>query len=298
MCLACGERARRRQTRRALAVLATLLAGSPAASRSLAAEGVTPPASNPATPAAPTPPPEEAPAPPPGPAVISVSEAKDHIGEEVTVEGRIVATHASPLSTILSFRSDFNGFAAVIRPSDGGAFPSQPEEYYRGRWVRLTGRIVENGKKLRMVLTSPRQISIREPPASADAPRPFGDSEEVTLEVLRRLTTIEEGLQQIADRLDLILVALSEQQPPAQPAEPSILPGRVPTVPSPPRAAYESLRSLKRGMSAADVERLAGAPVFVDIASEGGETWYYGAGRSITFNARGRVESLAGFQPH
>jgi hypothetical protein len=228
--------------------------------------------------------------------VISVSEAKDHIGEEVTVEGRIVATHASPLSTLLSFRTDFNGFAAVIRPSDGGAFPSQPEEYYRGRWVRLTGRIVENGKKLRMMLTSPRQINITEPPASADA-QPSIDSEEVTLEVLRRLTTIEEGLQQIADRLDLILVALSEQQP-SPPAEPSILPGRVPTVPSPPRSAYESLRSLKRGMSAADVERLAGAPVFVDIGTEGGETWYYGSGRSITFNARGRVESLAGFQPH
>lgn len=225
-----------------------------------------------------------------------MSETKDHVGEEVTVEGRIVATHASPLSTILSFRTDFNGFAAVIRPSDGSAFPTQPEEYYRGRWVHLTGRIVESGKKLRMVLTSPRQISIVEAPASADEPRPMGDSEEITLEVLRRLTTIEEGLQQIADRLDLILVALSELQPQTPQAEPSILPGRRPTPPSPPRAAYETLRSLKRGMTAADVERLAGAPVFVDTSTEGGETWYYGAGRSITFNPRGRVESFSGFR--
>lgn len=228
--------------------------------------------------------------------LISVSEAKDHVGEEVTVEGRIVATHASPLSTILSFRTDFTGFAAVIRPSDGGAFPEQPEEYYKGRWVHVTGHIVENGKKLRMVLTSPRQISLVEAPTAAEEPRPFGDSEEVTLEVLRRLTSIEEGLQQIADRLDLILVALSELQPQPSPPEPGILPGRVPAVPTPPRPAYETLRSVKRGMTARDVERLVGAPAFIDTSTEGGETWYYGGGRSVTFNPRGRVESLSGFQ--
>jgi hypothetical protein len=230
--------------------------------------------------------------------VIGVAEVKDHVGEEVTVEGRIVATHASPLSTILSFRADFNGFAAVIRPTDGGAFPEKPEEYYRGRWVRLTGRIVEQGKKLRMVLTSPRQISIVEPPSGAAEQRPLGDSEAITLEVLRRLTGIEASLQQLADRLELVLIALSEQQQ-AQAPQPEasvVVPGRMPAVPAPPRAGYETLRSIKRGMSATDVERLAGTPIFVDTNTEGGETWYYGAGRSITFNARGRVESLTGFQ--
>ena len=74
------------------------------------------------------------------------------------------------------------------------------------------------------------------------------------------------------------------------------LPGRIPRVEAPPRARYETLRRIKRGMQATEVERLAGLPVFVDIANEGGETWYYGAGRSISFNGRGRVESLVGFR--
>jgi hypothetical protein len=240
---------------------------------------------------------QDAPPSRPAPLTISVAETKDHVGEEVTVEGRITATHASPLSTLLSFRKDFNGFAAVIRPADRSAFPTDPEEYYRGKWVRLNGRIVENGKKLRMLLTSPRQISVVETPAPGPEPPPAEASEEMTLELLRRLTSIEDSLQQLADRLELILAALSELQPPAQdrPPEPGLLPGRLPRAVAPPRAAFESLRSIKRGMTAAGVERLAGTPLFIDTATEGGETWYYGAGRSITFNGRGRVESMVGF---
>jgi outer membrane protein assembly factor BamE (lipoprotein component of BamABCDE complex) len=70
----------------------------------------------------------------------------------------------------------------------------------------------------------------------------------------------------------------------------------MPRVEPPPRPAYERLRRVKRGMTADQVAQLAGEPLFVDISSEGGETWYYGAGSSITFNPRGRVESFVGFQ--
>lgn len=233
---------------------------------------------------------------PEGPVTISWTQAEQHVGEEVIVEGRIMATHTSPLSTLLSFKEDFSSLAAVIRPADRDAFPPQPEEYYRGKSVRITGRILETGKKLRMVLTSPRQIQLADVPPATPDDRGAEEAAELSLEVLQRLTRIEESLNTLADRLDLILAALTEPPEPEEPALPRSLPGRIASPPPPPpRPAYESLRSIKRGMTAAQVERLAGDPAYIDGATEGGETWYYGAGRTITFNRRGRVESFVGF---
>ena len=233
---------------------------------------------------------------PEGPKIITARQAGEHIGKEVIVEGRIAATHTSPLSTLLSFKEDFNGLAAVIRPTDRDAFPSEPEDYYKGKWVRLRGQVVEQGNKIRIVLRNPRQIRTLKRPEPREAETTNADTAELTLELLRRLTTIEESLEAIADRLDLLLVALTELPESEQPRVVHRLPGRIPRVEAPPRARYETLRRIKRGMPATEVERLAGLPVFVDIAIEGGETWYYGAGRSISFNGRGRVESLVGFR--
>ena len=227
---------------------------------------------------------------------ITWSEASEHVGEEVTIEGRIVATHASPLSTLLSFDQSFNKFTAVIQPADRDAFPPKPEEYYRGKQVRITGRVVEYEKKAEIVLRNQRQIQIVEPePTSAAATQKGEDTTQLNLEILGRLTAIETSLESIANRLDLILAALERQAQPQPPAV-QIMPGRVPSAELPPRPRYQALRSLKRGMRGSQVERLVGTPIYVDPTTEGGETWYYGGGRSVTFNDRGRVEAMAGFQ--
>ena len=49
-------------------------------------------------------------------------------------------------------------------------------------------------------------------------------------------------------------------------------------------------------MSTAEVERLIGQPEYVEN-STGWTTWYYGYGRSISFDRRGRATSLVGFPP-
>ncbi len=233
----------------------------------------------------------------PQPPLIPWTSATDHIGNEVTVEGRVVATHTSPLATILSFEKNFNRFTAVIRPADRDAFPPDPEEYYRGKWVRVTGRIGEYGQKAEIVRRSPRQITVLPSPAPPAPAAEQAASGELGMELLRRLTAIEESLQQIADRLDLLLAALRETvQQGSREEPPRLLPGRIPRVQAPPRPAYERLRRVNRGMTAEDVARLAGEPVFIDVGVQGGETWYYGAGTSITFNGRGRVESFVGFR--
>jgi hypothetical protein len=48
-------------------------------------------------------------------------------------------------------------------------------------------------------------------------------------------------------------------------------------------------------MSRAEVLRLVGEPLSVEDTGGGWSIWNYGYGRSITFDARGRVQSLVGF---
>jgi len=50
-------------------------------------------------------------------------------------------------------------------------------------------------------------------------------------------------------------------------------------------------------MSRTEVQRLIGDPTFVESSGGGWTTWYYGYGRSISFDARGRATALVGFPP-
>src|SRR5262249_49456131 len=61
-----------------------------------------------------------------------------------------------------------------------------------------------------------------------------------------------------------------------------------------PRPGWESMRSIKRGMSAGDVRRLMGDPQNVVPGGNGWSTWLYDDGRMISFDGRGRAQSPAG----
>ena len=68
--------------------------------------------------------------------------------------------------------------------------------------------------------------------------------------------------------------------------------------PGEPRAppGYEALRSVKRGMSARRGRAgSSGEPTNVVPGGNGWSTWLYGDGRTISFDGRGRAQSLAGF---
>jgi hypothetical protein len=233
------------------------------------------------------------------PPVISWDDAEGHVGEEVTVEGTIVATHASPLSTLLGFEPTFNRFTAVIQAADRGAFDPAPEERYRGKRVRVTGRIEEYEKKPEIVLRSPAQIRVldREKPSEEASQESKEEAAlaELTAGMVARLTEIETRMISIEERLDRILAAIEQGQR-AAPSPVYVLPGQLPESEPPPRPAYEALRTIKQGMSAAQVQQLAGQPAFVDQTSEGGQIWYFGGGRSVSFDRRGRVRAFSGFE--
>jgi len=92
---------------------------------------------------------------------ISWQDAGKHYGEYCTVEGTIVATHNSGKACFLNFHPNWRKyFTAVIFANRFSVFPAKPEEYYRGKKVRVTGYVKEYQGKPEIILESPQQIEI------------------------------------------------------------------------------------------------------------------------------------------
>ena len=93
--------------------------------------------------------------------VISWQDAAKHYGEYATVEGTIVATHNSGKACFLNFHLDYKRyFTAVIFASDFSLFPANPENYYYGKKVHVSGYIKEYKGKPEIILNDPSQIEI------------------------------------------------------------------------------------------------------------------------------------------
>jgi hypothetical protein len=238
---------------------------------------------------------------------VAWDEADKHIGEDVVVEGKVVDVHCSPLSCLLAFEPSFNKFTAVVQAERFDVLPpDQVEQRFRGRSVRVRGKIVEREGKPEIVVDGPDAIAIgggrkREERAREANLRVQTEVMERLADVLERIEALTERMADVQERMDTLLAQLEQREaelaaaPPA-PAAPSAPPPTVPSYGEPqPRPGFEALRSVKRGMSRADVERLVGQPQYVESGNRGWVTWYYGYGRSVSFNPRGRVEAFVGF---
>lgn len=236
--------------------------------------------------------------------VLRWQDAAKHVGEQATVEGVIAAVHCSPLACSLAFEPTFTRFSAIIQAAQFGVLP--PEELegrYRNRRVRVTGTIEAIDGKPRIQIANPEALTLaqeeRRPDAAAAGSDDTGDAAVVAAqaevldrleEILERLEALSERLVAAEERMASVLGYLNERDFAAAQMSPA-------AGPAPPSApAAQALRSLKRGMSAADFERLAGSPVRVIDSGNGWTTWDYGGGRVVTFDNRGRAQSLNGFQ--
>lgn len=95
--------------------------------------------------------------------IIPWQDASKHYGQYSTVEGRIVATHNSGNACFLNFHPDYRRyFTAVIFASAFSRFPANPENYYYGKKVRVSGYIKEYEGGPEIILNNPDQIEILE----------------------------------------------------------------------------------------------------------------------------------------
>jgi len=99
---------------------------------------------------------------PSDPNVINWADAGKYVGKTKTVEGTIVRTYRSSTNTIfLNFHDPYQGyFYAVIFASDLKSFPFKPEDFYRGKEVRITGLIKLYQGSPEIIVESPSQIEV------------------------------------------------------------------------------------------------------------------------------------------
>jgi len=237
--------------------------------------------------------------------VINWDEAEQHVGEEVAIEGRVMGVHCSPISCLLAFEPTFNRFTAVVQARSFDTFPpADLDRLYSGKRVRVEGKIELRDKKPEIVLERRQDLALastkrREEHDAERAARAQADVMDRLADVLGRVEELTEQMAAVQERMDALLAQMEQREAALAAAQSTPPPAAPPPAPSygeaQPRPAYETLRTVKRGMSRADVERLIGEPQYVEGGGRGWTTWYYGYGRSISFDARGRAQALVGF---
>lgn len=98
---------------------------------------------------------------------IPWDEASSHIGETVTIEGKVVAGFYADTSngepTFLNIGRDYpnpDRFTVVIWGDDRGSFPDAPESMYDGKTIRVTGDVSEYEGGAEIEVTSPDAIEV------------------------------------------------------------------------------------------------------------------------------------------
>jgi hypothetical protein len=238
-------------------------------------------------------------------APIKWEQAEEHVGEEVTVDGRILGVHCSSMSCVLAFDPTFNRLTAVVRSKNFESYPpADLDRLYTGRRVRVHGKIENSDGKPQIVVEGPDDLVLvhaerRQQKDAERAMKTQAETLERLADVLEQVTALTERMASTQERMETLLAQMEQQQIGLATAQQAAQPPPPPPPPSggepQPRPAFEALRTIKRGMSRAEVQRLVGTPSYVEPAGNGWTTWYYGYGRSISFDDRGRAQSLVGF---
>jgi hypothetical protein len=213
---------------------------------------------------------------------VPASLAAQHVGTEATVEGRIVATHTSPLATVLGFAPNYAGFTATILTADRAKFPSDIDQRCRGKLVRVTGLVTAYRGKPEMTLREPSQLLVV--PAPNQTPIPL---EAIAAEPSPAVPTPDRAVQEIAQGMALISQRLSAMEARVTALERALAAGQT--------VASEQAPSLTVGETPDVVRGALGNPVAIDRGREGGTVWRYDDGHSVTFDRGGRVLGWTGF---
>jgi DNA/RNA endonuclease YhcR with UshA esterase domain len=103
--------------------------------------------------------------------IIPAAEIRQHIGKKCTAEMVVKASkNAVPRKTyFLDSEEDFHdekNLAVVISYDHAAKFQEagidDPSEYYKGKTIRVTGKVIEEDDQLRIRVDDPKQIKLVE----------------------------------------------------------------------------------------------------------------------------------------
>lgn len=95
--------------------------------------------------------------------IVPWEEARLHVGREVVVEGKVVRTHRGKEILHLDFHPDWRKHASVVvKGKDLLRFPWDPETFYKGKTLRVRGKVVLYKGRPEIVVRAPEAISFVE----------------------------------------------------------------------------------------------------------------------------------------
>jgi DNA/RNA endonuclease YhcR with UshA esterase domain len=95
---------------------------------------------------------------------IGAKDAAKHIGDTVTISDKIYSTKLIENTGMVLL--DMGGshpeqlLTIVIKGEDRSKFDSKPEEYYKGRNVKVTGVIINYNGKPEIIVSSPADLKV------------------------------------------------------------------------------------------------------------------------------------------
>ena len=104
--------------------------------------------------------------------VIPAAQARDHVGRECTVELTVRSSKnaAGRRTYFLDSEEDFHSaknLAVIISYDHADRFREagidDPAEHYKGKAIRVTGKVIEEDDQIRIRVQDPKQIKIVEP---------------------------------------------------------------------------------------------------------------------------------------
>lgn len=96
---------------------------------------------------------------------ICPEDALNHVGQYKTVRFFVKKSYDSGKAVFLNSKNnfkDYDNFTTVIFEADKDNFPPQPEDYYWGKTVEVTGKIKEYKGRAEIILKNSSQITIVE----------------------------------------------------------------------------------------------------------------------------------------
>jgi DNA/RNA endonuclease YhcR with UshA esterase domain len=93
--------------------------------------------------------------------IIPWDEAHQHIGREIVVEGTVVRVHRGKKVLYLNFHPNWKKYLTlVVLGKDIRKFPKDAETFYKGKKVRVRGKVTLYNDRPEIVIRSPKAITI------------------------------------------------------------------------------------------------------------------------------------------
>ncbi len=98
--------------------------------------------------------------------VVPWSKAREHIGRTITVEGKVLQTNNIGSICFLNFTNEPRGgdkFYMVVFRDAFDLFGGKPEVYFKGKTVRVTGKVEDHKGRPQMKIRKKEQVVVIKP---------------------------------------------------------------------------------------------------------------------------------------